>query len=183
MPTGSHRDTSDATKTRHTSDSPIPYTSLVKTFAQHVSDYIEGQGHKTDITPSEDGIVTAIGFRTRGIWMTAVASENDRGYLQISCTFPIPEYVEIDRSALEILLATQDRVKAIKFSAIDEDRLLVGNIELLFAGDSGFEPVFWQSVGIIESTMRETTVALEENCVAKTAADRFIKTLSLGGSK
>lgn len=150
-------------------------------FAAYVAEFIEAQGHRTDVSSNEDGSISHIDFRTRGIWITASTNENDRGFLQISCSIPIPEQIEIDKTALEILLGVQDRLKAIKFATIGAQRRLVGNIELLFESDDGFKPVFWQSVGIIEAAMREAIGALEDNSAAKSAADKFIKTLSIGG--
>ena len=169
-------------RTRHTSGTRIFYNSHVKTYAQTVADYIERQGHKTDASPSEAGI-TNIAFRSRGLWFYVVTNEDDRQFLQISCSMPLAEHVNIDAKALELVLDIQDRLKALKFAPLDERRKLIANVELLLSDENAYEPVFWRSVGIIETGMRRAVAALEEHSSARSAAEKFISEFSLGNAQ
>ncbi len=151
----------------------------MKTFAETVADFIERQGHKTDVDPPDAG-VTYIAFRSRGLWFYAATNEDDREFLQISCSMPLAEHVNVDSKALELLLEIQDRLKALKFAPLGEDRKLIAHVELLLSDETAYEALFWRAVGIVETGMRRAVAALEENSAAKTAAEKFISEFSLG---
>lgn len=174
-----HRERLNGVRTHHTSGRWIIYDLHVKTFAETVVDYIERQGHKTDASPPDAGI-TYIAFRSRGLWFYAVTNEDDHEFLQISCSMPLAEHVSVDSKALELLLEIQDRLKALKFAPLGEDRKPIAHVELLLSDGAAYEATFWRAVGIVETGMRRAVAALEENSAAKTAAEKFINEFSLG---
>lgn len=151
-------------------------------FAQHVTAYIESQGHKTDTYAEDGSSLSSIRFRTRGSWFSLLVDEDDRGFVQLSCSYPLPEHVTADAVAMDILLRAQDRVKCVKFSAIDERRRLVGNVELLLPEGDAVERVFWRAVGMVESAMRETINELRNTVPARSAAEKFIAEFTTGGA-
>lgn len=153
----------------------------MNTFAQHIAEFIEGQGHKTEPYTEDGSTCTSIRFRTRGLHFAILVDEDDRSFYKISCSYSLPEYVVADAVAMDILLRAQDRIKCIKFASLTERRLLC-HVELLLPDGIGLDGVFWRAVGMVEKGAREVNDELRAIAPAKSAAEKFISQFTTGGA-
>ena len=152
----------------------------MNTFAQHVADFIEGQGHKAEPHTEDGSSYTSLWFRTRGLNFAILVDEDDRSFLKLSCSHSLPECVIADAVAMDILLRAQDRIKCVKFSALNDKRRLLCHVELLLPDGVGLEAVFWRAVGMVEKAAREVHEELRSIAPAKSAAEKFISQFTTG---
>lgn len=83
---------------------------------------------------------------------------------------------------MDILLRAQDRIKCVKFSALNDKQRLLCHVELLLPDGVGLEAVFWRAVGMVEKAAREVHEELRSIAPAKSAAEKFISQFTTGGA-
>jgi hypothetical protein len=154
----------------------------VTSLAQRVSAFINAEGHSTQIDTSNDG-ATAIRFRSRGLKFTAWVTRDDDAYLQLSCAMVVDDGVLYDAPLLRALWDCQERFKCVKFSLENNGQLFVCSVEAFFAGPDGYQPVFWRSIGVIETALYAGLEEIRTKHSAKVAADKFLEELSNGGAR
>jgi hypothetical protein len=154
----------------------------VNTLAANVSAFLEAEGHLTRIdTPNETA--TAVRFRTRGLKFTVWVLANDDGYLQLSYAMSLEAGIVFDAPLLRALWNRQERIKCVKFSLEDDDKLFVCSTETFFATPDGYQATFWRSVGVIETALYEGLSDIRAKHSAQSAAQKFIAEFSHGSSQ
>lgn len=146
-----------------------------------VAQFIEAEGHRTDVTILDDAAgVAEILFRTRGQMFSITTYETNPLYYTVSTAYEIPEWAREDTGNVDTLQRVQRDYPDIQFVLAHDDALFVVTLEVAPGSPESFAASFWDIVRRVREAGSKAVERIVDRTESKKAADKFINSFIRG---
>ncbi len=151
------------------------------TVRDEIARFIEGEGHKAEISPvDDDRDLSEIVFRTRGQMFSVAVSEADPQRLRISTAYEIPDWVGERDHALGALSEVEREYPEARFMLAHDDTIFVATVDYEAQDTQTFLAHFWEIVGRLRDAGTSAVELMVDRSESKAAADKFIRQFMKG---
>ena len=148
---------------------------------EEIAKFIEGEGHRVEISPVEDASdLVEIVFRTRGQMFSVAVSELEPNRLRVSTAYEIPEWVRDRAHAVEVLNDVEREFGDAHFMLAHDDTIFVATVDYETQNTEAFIAHFWDVVGRLRDAGTAAVEKMVDRSESKAAADKFIRQFMKG---
>lgn len=150
------------------------------TLGDELARFIHGEGHRVEISFSDDSQSVELLFRTRGYVFSVVARDETPPRFQIATAYEIPPWARERAQNATTLQDVANDVGDVNFTLATNGKNFVVGLEREYESLPAFEREFWPTV----ARVREAGVAALERILdrseSRAAANKFITSLTRG---
>jgi len=149
--------------------------------AADLARFIEGEGHRTEISPTEGvGELSEIVFRTRGQMFSISVSELEPNRFTLSTAYEVPEWLKDRSHAIDVLSDVERDYPETRFVLAHDDTIFVATVEYEAADMATFFKHFWNVIGRLRDAGNAAVERIVDRSESKAAADKFIRQFMKG---
>ena len=149
-----------------------------------ISEFIQSEGHKVDISPVDDnGDVTEILFRTRGQVFSVTTKESDPSVYAISTAYEVPDWAASRTQNAETLEHVGEDFPEITFIMAHDGGLFVATSTEEAGTPEAFTHAFWDLVGRVREAGQQAIERIVDRTESRFAAEKFISSFMRGSGQ
>ena len=146
-----------------------------------VSQFIQSEGHKVDISPVDDEAgIAEILFRTRGQVFSVTTYEKDPGSYMVSTAYEVPDWARERGQTADTLSQVNDEFPEIAFIMAHDGGLFVATAQEEPGSPEAFTRSFWETVARVREAGANAIERIVDRTESKAAAEKFINSFMLG---